>query len=239
MNPTSAELTKYVANVMLANRISLMNEMSELCDRVGANIEQVRVGVGADRRIGHEFLKAGLGYGGSCFPKDIQALNSFAKKQDLQLKITSSIEEVNTEQLARFARKIISFALESDSKCVTLWGASFKPETNDLRESPALKLTALLKQEGLKVQIYDPVCGEQLKALFQEPSITVFSDKYESLRNSSALVICTEWPEFVLADKLQIKQTLLVPVVFDGRNIFEPIEMKNLGFIYSGIGRNS
>ncbi|MBC7742937.1 MAG: UDP-glucose/GDP-mannose dehydrogenase family protein [Bdellovibrionaceae bacterium] len=238
MDPTSAELTKYAANIMLASRISLMNEISRLSERVGADIESVRRGVGSDHRIGSEFLRAGLGYGGSCFPKDTEALVSIAKSYGEEFNLTRAVADVNVTQIQRFAQKIITHAKENKLNTLSLWGVTFKPLSNDLREAPALKVISRLLESGLKLQIFDPVAGSDLAGLFgNNPLVTIYPNQYECLKNSDALVIMTEWDEFARPNFEHMKLLLRTATIFDGRNIYDPIEMRKLQFSYFSIGR--
>ncbi len=239
MDPTSAELTKYAANTMLASRISLMNEFSQICEEVGADIDCLRIGIGADPRIGSQFLKAGIGYGGSCFPKDIDALIQMAASQNISVPMTKAIRTANQSQLNSFAEKIKSYFLGKESeKIICLWGASFKPETNDLREAPALKLVQLLLDDGFKIQIFDPVSANQLEQIFKmNDLVKIYDNQYSALIDSYALIVATEWPQFIGADLVQIKNNLRSPVIFDGRNIFTKSQMENNQFKHFPIGR--
>lgn len=239
MDPTSAELTKYAANAMLASRVSLMNEFSKICEKVGADIDCLRTGIGADQRIGTQFLKAGIGYGGSCFPKDIDALIQFAECQNVEVPLTKAIRSANDHQLMDFKNKIVShFSSRELEKRVAIWGASFKPETNDLREAPALKLVQGLLVEGFAIQIYDPVSQPALKLCFKdEPKVQVFENQYQALSKAEALIIATEWPQFIGADLAHVKQKLNSAVIFDGRNIFSKAQMEKHQFMHYPVGR--
>lgn len=236
MDSTTAELTKYAANIFLAARISLINEFSRICEKTGADIQTLKLGLSLDPRIGKEFLNSGLGYGGSCFPKDIDALLSHATELKENLKITQAVKETNDLQIENFAKKIITKL--SGKKTISIWGASFKPDTDDLREAPALKLMDLLLKEGLKIKVYDPKAGLSLQKIFLgNSSVCVSESSYAALEKSDALVIATEWSEFQQCDLSKVKSLLNNPIIFDGRNIFSPHKMKDLGFNYHSIGR--
>lgn len=238
MNSVSAEMTKYAANIFLAARVSLINEFSRVCEKNGADIHMIKNGLGADKRIGSEFLNAGLGYGGSCFPKDIEAYLHYSLNLNEDLKITKSVKETNALQIYKFTEKIISCLKNNFYKKVCLWGASFKPETDDLRGSPSLKIISALIENGFTVNIFDPEAHNSLKALFNNrKEIFIYTDKYEALAQTEALIIATEWSEFISCDLSQVKHAMLQPNVFDGRNIFDPENMKSLGFNYVGVGR--
>lgn len=241
MDVRSAELTKYAANAMLATKISFINEIANLCERVGADISKVRVGIGADRRIGYSFIYPGLGYGGSCFPKDIRALIATAEECSCEIRIIRAVEEVNRHQrnlLAEKIRKHYSGNGGIDKKTAAVWGLAFKPNTNDVRESPALEVIRSLLESGIFVHAYDPEAIEQAKkALGEDPRITYFNNAYEALKGADFLVLTTEWHLFRNPDFGKIKELLNQPVVFDGRNQYEPIEMKARGFSYFSIGR--
>lgn len=250
MNASSAEMTKYASNVFLAARISLMNELANLCLHSHANIESVANGVGLDSRIGPHFLKAGLGYGGSCFPKDLAALQFYAQKYDLQTPMMTAIQKTNDEQVLKFTKKIVTRLSQLNSsqtknQIVTVWGLAFKPDTNDIREAPALKILEALLQNHFHVQIYDPTCNEKVIQYFQQHKKTnahllkSFLNPYEALEKSQALIIATEWHSFIEADLELIKEQMSTPLIFDGRNIYQPILMKKWGFEYYSIGRPS
>jgi UDPglucose 6-dehydrogenase len=240
MDPESAEVTKYAANAMLASRISFMNEIARLCERVGADVSQVRRAVGADRRIGHAFLFPGAGYGGSCFPKDIRALARTARDAGLELRIVEATEAVNEEQKLFLLSKIRRY-FEGDLKDKTLavWGLAFKPRTDDMREAPSLSLIRGLVREGARVRAFDPEAMKEAKAQLQDVDgrVTYCRKSYEACDGADALVLVTEWNEFREPDFDRIKKLLCRPVVFDGRNIYNPEALKALGFDYFGIGR--
>jgi UDPglucose 6-dehydrogenase len=241
MDVPSAEMTKYAANAMLATRISFMNELSILCEKVGADISSVRVGMGTDSRIGLSFLFPGIGYGGSCFPKDVQALIRTAEDNGVNLKVAKAVEEVNARQKHVLVNKVCSY-FGGDSgvagKTFAVWGLAFKPKTDDTREAPALVVINELVKRGAKIQAHDPEAVETFKARMGDNSaVTYANNNYEVLENSDALLICTEWSSYRQPNFAKIKELLKTPVIFDGRNIFEPDNMKEKGFNYYPIGR--
>jgi UDPglucose 6-dehydrogenase len=240
MDPESAELTKYAANAMLASRISFMNEIARLCERVGADVSHVRRAVGADRRIGHAFLFPGVGYGGSCFPKDIRALARTAREAGLELRIVEATETVNEEQKLFLLTKIREhFDFDLKGRIVAVWGLSFKPRTDDMREAPALSLIRGLVRDGARVQAYDPEATKEAEAQLEDVDghVTYCRKSYEACDGADALVLVTEWNEFREPDFERVQKLLRQPVVFDGRNIYNPETLKELGFTYFGVGR--
>ena len=236
MELESAEMTKYVANCMLATKISFINEMANLCERVGADINQVRRGIGHDQRIGFSFLFPGAGYGGSCFPKDVSALISVAKSQQMEPSILNAVDQVNTAQKRVLFEKVNHY-FEGDlqGKTFAIWGLAFKPKTDDIREAPSLVLIDQLLQAGAKLNVHDPVAMENVKTLYCD-QLAYFDHHYDTLPGADALIIVTEWNEFRHADFDYIRHKLLNPVIFDGRNLYEPEKMKQKGFVYVGIG---
>ncbi len=239
MSITSAELTKYAANAMLATRISFMNELANFCETVGADIEEVRRGIGTDKRIGPAFLYAGVGYGGSCFPKDVKALIRSAKEKGKDLTILQAVEEVNINQKYNFLKKILKhFDDKITDKTFAIWGLSFKPHTDDIREAPAIEIIKELTKKGAKVRAFDPVAMDNTKPLFDDdPNVCFADDEYNALEGADALVLVTEWPQFRKPDWERVKELLAAPVVFDGRNQYDPGKMKQMGFEYFGVGR--
>lgn len=247
MDVRSAEFTKYAANAMLATRISFMNEMSNLADLVGADIEAVRRGIGSDPRIGYHFLYAGVGYGGSCFPKDVQALIRSASEHDHGLRILDAVEAVNDEQKNVLPHKIESrYGADLTGRTFAVWGLAFKPNTDDMREAPSRRLIAALLARGATVRAYDPVALDEAKRVFaldlaeQAPlaaRLHFVDSKDAALAGADALVIVTEWKEFKSPDFARLKTELKEPVVFDGRNLYEPDTMAEQGFDYYCIGR--
>jgi UDPglucose 6-dehydrogenase len=249
MDVRSAEFTKYAANTMLATRISFMNELANLAERVGVDIESVRKGIGSDPRIGYSFLYAGTGYGGSCFPKDIQSLLSTARMNGYGLKILEAVESVNQSQKSILLRKITSrFGGDLKGKTFALWGLAFKPNTDDMRDAPSREIVAGLIEVGAKIQAYDPVAMvEAQKVLAADlmrlglslEQLTFVERPMDALMGAEALVIATEWKAFKAPDFELIKSTLKQPLIFDGRNLYEPSEMRAMGIEYCGIGRGS
>jgi UDPglucose 6-dehydrogenase len=237
MDERSAEMTKYAANSFLATKISFMNEIARLCERVGANVDQVRLGIGSDERIGKRFLFPGLGYGGSCFPKDVQALVHTANQNEYDFKILQAVMEVNQSQKAFFAQKILHF-FQGDlkGKRIALWGLAFKPDTDDIREAPALDLIDTLLEAGAEIVAFDPEAMPNVKQVLGD-AIGYAESAYSALDQADALVVATEWAVFRNLNMDEIKNRLKAPVVFDGRNIFQPGKMKTLGFQYFSIGR--
>ncbi len=239
MDVRSAELTKYAANAMLATRISFMNELALLAERVGADIESVRKGIGSDPRIGYQFLYPGIGYGGSCFPKDVQALQRTATSSGMTLKLLDAVERVNYAQKHVITEKIVKrFGENLTGKTIALWGLAFKPNTDDMREAPSLVLIEDLTHRGAKVVAFDPVAMHEAQKLVGSNSqVTFASDAQSALAGADALAIVTEWKTFRAPDFSAIKAALKAPVIFDGRNLYEPETMKELGYEYYPIGR--
>jgi len=237
MDERSAEMTKYAANSFLATKISFMNEVANLCEIVGANVDNVRIGMAPDDRIGRRFLFAGVGYGGSCFPKDVLALHKTSKDNDYDFKILDAVIKVNHEQRVRFYQKINDhFNGELQGMEIALWGLAFKPETDDIREAPALYIIDKLLEAGAKVKAYDPEAMDNVKALYGN-RIEFCDTMYDTLEASDFLVIVTEWSAFRQPDFDKIKDTLKLPLVFDGRNLYDKERMKELGIVYQSIGR--
>jgi UDPglucose 6-dehydrogenase len=239
MDIVSAEMAKYAANSMLATKISFMNDIANLCEIVGADINQVRKGIGSDSRIGNKFIYPGIGYGGSCFPKDVQALIKTAVGFNYDLRVLKAVEAVNNDQKLVLFNKIIKFFNgDINGKTIALWGLSFKPQTDDMREAPSLVIVKKLLEAGAKVKAYDPVAINEAKHHFGE-TITYVEDQYETLIDADCLAILTEWPEFKFPNFKIVQKLLNTPAVFDGRNIYDKNEMKELGFDYFCIGVNT
>ena len=236
MDCASAELSKYAANAMLAARISFMNEVANVCELVGADVDHVRKAMGADRRIGTAFLFPGVGYGGSCFPKDVQAMIRFANDKSYQFKILESVETVNKAQKTRLFTKIKKHFGALKGKTVAVWGLAFKPRTDDMREAPAVPLIEALLAAGATVQAYDPEAIKVARSIFGN-RITYAASNYDALKGADCLAIVTEWNEFRRPDFTRMRSLMRSAVVFDGRNIFTPDEMKQSGFTYYSIGR--
>lgn len=239
MDPPSAELTKYAANVMLATKISLMNELAGLAECVGADIEQVRRGIGADPRIGYSFIYPGCGYGGSCFPKDVRALEYSARQHDFDAPLLTAVEAVNNRQKQILEKKLVAVLGEDlKGKKIAIWGLAFKPNTDDLREAPSRALIAGIMKRGGTVQAYDPVAMDEVRRVYaSEPALTLCADPYAACEGADALVICTEWQEFRSPDFVEMRRLLRQAVIVDGRNIYEPTVLRAEGFVYSAIGR--
>lgn len=239
MDVRSAELTKYAANCMLATKISFMNEMANLAEILGADIEMVRQGIGSDPRIGYQFLYAGVGYGGSCFPKDVQALIRTADSIDFDAKVLKAVETRNNEQKSVLFKKILKhFNGELHGKTFALWGLSFKPNTDDMREAPSRVLMESLWEAGAKVQAYDPEAMEETQRIYgSRDDLSLCGTKESALKGAHALVIVTEWQEFKAPDFELIKQHLIMPLIFDGRNLFEVKRMDKKNITYYSIGR--
>lgn len=236
MDIVSAEMTKYAANSMLATKISFINEIANLCEIVGADINKVRKGIGSDSRIGQKFLYAGIGYGGSCFPKDVQALIKTANGYNYDLRVLKAVEEVNKDQKLVLFNKIMNyFKGEIKGKTIALWGLSFKPQTDDMREAPSLSIVKNLLEAGAVVKAYDPIAINEAKHHFGD-TILYYEDQYETLIDADALAILTEWPEFKFPNFKIVQKLLNTSVIFDGRNIYDREEMKESGFDYFCIG---
>jgi len=236
MDIPSAEMTKYAANSMLATKISFMNDIANLCEIMGADVNMVRKGIGSDTRIGTKFIYPGIGYGGSCFPKDVKALIKTADENGYSMRVLKAVEDVNDDQKSVLFNKLMKYFNNNISgKQIALWGLSFKPQTDDMREAPSLVLIDKIIEAGAKVKAYDPVAMHESKRRIGD-RIKYASDMYDALKNSDCLLIATEWSEFRLPDFLQIKKLLKTPVIFDGRNIYNLTEMKESGFDYFCIG---
>jgi UDPglucose 6-dehydrogenase len=236
MDCASAELTKYAANAMLATRISFMNEVANVCEAVGADVDEVRRAIGSDKRIGASFLFPGVGYGGSCFPKDVKAMVHFASENDYDFKILKAVEAVNNAQKTRLAAKIKKHFGALKGKTVAVWGLAFKPRTDDMREAPSIPLIKSLVAEGATVQAYDPEATKVAKGIFGN-HVTYATKNYDALKGADCLVIVTEWSEFRRPDFEKMRKLMRSPVIFDGRNLFTPEQMKQSGFTYYSIGR--
>jgi UDPglucose 6-dehydrogenase len=239
MDIASAEMTKYAANAMLATRVSFMNEIANLCDKVGACIDDVRIGMGTDSRIGMSFLFPGIGYGGSCFPKDVQALIKTGKDNGIILHLATACETVNSAQKETLVNKMLGFYGNNlRGKTFAVWGLAFKPKTDDVREAPALVVCSRLIEAGATIQAFDPEAMVTFSEYFGEnDAISYLKTNYEALSGADALVICTEWNEFRRPNLDRVKELLKEPLVFDGRNIFSPDEMREKGFTYFSVGR--
>jgi UDPglucose 6-dehydrogenase len=239
MDARSSELTKYAANAFLATKITFMNEIANLCEKVGANVDMIRIGIGSDSRIGKRFLFAGIGYGGSCFPKDVQALSMTADEFGYDFKVLDSVMQVNDVQRIVIVEKIRAYFGESlKGKKIALWGLAFKPDTDDIREAPALYIIDALIALGAVISAYDPEAMNNVKKLIGD-RITYVNDPYETLDNADALLIATEWSVFRTPDFAEVAKRMRSKVIFDGRNLYEPAKMQELGFYYNSIGRTT
>jgi UDPglucose 6-dehydrogenase len=241
MDTASAELSKYAANSILATRISFMNEIANVCELVGADVDEVRKAVGADRRIGKSFLFPGVGYGGSCFPKDVKALLKSAADEGYEFKILKAVEAVNELQKSRLVEKMeqhFDAAKGLRGKTIALWGLAFKPRTDDMRDAPAISIIERLLKAGATVRAYDPEAGPTARRLF-DGRIALCERSYDALSGADALAIVTEWNEFREPDFAKMRSLMRAPVVFDGRNIYSPEQMRTLGFTYFSIGRQA
>jgi UDPglucose 6-dehydrogenase len=236
MDQASAELTKYAANAMLASRISFMNEIANYCDRVGADVRQVRLGIGTDSRIGPSFLFPGVGYGGSCFPKDVKALLHMGQAAGVPLPVIEATERTNAAQKGILVPRIEAHLGGLAGKRVAVWGLAFKPRTDDMREAPAITVIEGLVARGAEVRAYDPKAEPQARRVFGD-RITLCGRAYEAVQDADALVVVTEWNEFREPDFARIRSLMRNPAIFDGRNIYDPGVLRKLGFHYEGIGR--
>ena len=240
MDLRSAEMTKYAANAMLATKISFMNEIANICEKVGADANQVRIGIGSDQRIGYSFIYPGAGYGGSCFPKDVKALTKIAKENGYTAQLITAVEEVNDAQKLVIAQKIVTrFGEDLTGFTFGIWGLAFKPGTDDMREAPAIYVIQELVKRGAKIKAYDPKAMDEAKAHYLKgvQEITYADSKYEVLKDSDALVLLTEWKEFRSPDFEEIKTQLKTPVIFDGRNQYIAYDLENKGLEYYRIGK--
>ncbi len=241
MDERSAELTKYAANSLLATKISFMNEIANLCDILGADVEMVRKGIGTDGRIGPHFIYPGTGYGGSCFPKDVQAIIKIAKEHGMELKIVPAVEDVNLRQKTILLNKIkLYFKNDLLGKTFAMWGLAFKPKTDDMREAPAIEMIKALNAHGAKVHAHDPEALHAAERIFKDrigKDLSLFENRYDAIAGADGLIIMTEWNTFREPDFNLIKEKLKTPVIFDGRNLFAPARMKTLNIDYFSIGR--
>ena len=236
MDCASAELSKYAANALLATRISFMNEVANVCEAFGADVDEVRKAIGSDRRIGTSFLFPGVGYGGSCFPKDVKAILKFAVDKGYEFEILKAVEAVNQRQKGRLVAKMQAHLGDLAGKTIALWGLAFKPRTDDMREAPAITIVDLLLRAGAKVQAYDPEATRVAKGIFGT-KVQLAEKSYDALKGADALAVVTEWNEFREPDFARMRKLMRAPVVFDGRNIYSPEQMRAQGFTYVSIGR--
>ena len=231
----SAEMIKYASNAMLATRISFMNEIAQLCEKVGADVKSVAKGVGLDNRIGPRFLQAGMGYGGSCFPKDVKALSELMKQNKVKDKLLSAVNTINEDQRKFIFQKIKKLISPLKGKSIAVWGLAFKPKTDDIREAPSIDIIRELQKSGAKIRAFDPVAKINAKKVLK--GVTFCSDPYSTVKGCDALLVATEWNEFRVLDFEHVKRLLKQPNIIDGRNIYEPDEMRKAGFNYLGVGR--
>lgn len=242
MDIRSAEMTKYVANAMLATKISFMNEIANICELVGADVNQVRIGIGSDSRIGYSFIYPGSGYGGSCFPKDVKALKKIAEDKGYTASLIASVENVNDRQKLVIAEKVISrFGEDLSGKTFALWGLAFKPGTDDMREAPSIYIIKELVKRGARVKAYDPKAMHEAQSFYLKdtPHISYFNSKYETLAEANAMILLTEWKEFRSPDFEELKLKLVDPVIFDGRNQYSHLRLESKGFEYYQIGKKA
>ena len=240
MDIRSAEMTKYAANAMLATKISFMNEIANICEKVGADANQVRIGIGSDQRIGYSFIYPGVGYGGACFPKDVKALTKIAKNNNYTAQLITAVEKVNNEQKLVIAQKIITrFGEDLTGFVFGVWGLAFKPGTDDMREAPSINTIKELVKRGAKIKAYDPKAVDQAKEHYLKgiENITYMASKYEVLKDSVALILLTEWKEFRSPDFKELKNQMKNPIIFDGRNQYIAYDLENKGFEYYRIGK--
>ncbi len=239
MDLRSAELTKYAANAMLATRISFMNEMATLCERLGADVDQVRRGIGSDRRIGHPFLFPGVGFGGSCFPKDVRAVMTMARQIGLDFDLLRSVERVNERQKRWLVDKATRHFGSLAGKTLAVWGLAFKPKTDDMREAPAITVIEGLLASGARVRVHDPVAAEVARGIFAGRGVELVAEPYQAAEGADALLLVTEWNEFRQPDLARLKRIMRAPVLLDGRNVWDAAKMRAAGFTYYGVGRSA
>ncbi|MEJ7555454.1 MAG: UDP-glucose/GDP-mannose dehydrogenase family protein [Aquificaceae bacterium] len=237
-DPATAELIKHASNSFLAMKISFINMVADLCEKTGADIKLVADGMGYDKRIGRDFLNAGIGYGGSCFPKDVKAFIRIAQDYGLDFGLLREVDRINQERPVKFVEKVKRVLWSVKGKKLAVWGLAFKPNTDDIREAPSIKIVDMLLREGAKLSLYDPKAMENFKLLFPEgKGISYAKDLYSAVENAEALLILTEWEEFKKADLKRVKSLMALPIIVDGRNVYEPPEVRALGFEYYPVGR--
>ncbi|MEJ7622180.1 MAG: UDP-glucose/GDP-mannose dehydrogenase family protein [Aquificaceae bacterium] len=237
-DPATAELIKHASNSFLAMKISFINMVADLCEKTGADIKLVADGMGYDKRIGRDFLNAGIGYGGSCFPKDVKAFIRIAQDYGLDFGLLREVDRINQERPVKFVEKVKRVLWSVKDKKLAVWGLAFKPNTDDIREAPSIKIVDMLLREGAKLSLYDPKAMENFKLLFPEgKGISYAKDPYSAVENAEALLILTEWEEFKKADLKRVKSLMALPIIVDGRNVYEPPEVRALGFEYYPVGR--
>lgn len=237
MDIKSAEMTKYAANAFMATKISFINEIANLCEILGADVANVRKGIASDSRIGGQFLFPGVGYGGSCLPKDVKIVNHTAKQSGYDATIFETVNKINEKQKTIIVNKVLNYFKEQNNLTIAIWGLSFKPQTDDIREAPSIEIIKALTEKGYKINAYDPEAVNNTRNLLGENNITYFDNMYDALENADAMILVTEWMQFRRPDFDKIKSLLKKPVIFDGRNQYEPLNMKKMGFDYFCIGR--
>jgi UDPglucose 6-dehydrogenase len=236
-DPATSELIKHASNSFLAMKISYINMVADLCEKVGADVRLVAEGMGYDKRIGREFLRAGIGWGGSCFPKDIKAFIKMAKDHGVDFSLLEEVDKINQRRAVQFVEKVRSVLWSLKDKTLAVWGLSFKPNTDDIREAPSLRLVPMLLKEGARLKLYDPKAMENFKKLYPPgKDLDYAPDMYSAVEGASALLIFTEWEEFQRADLSRVKELMELPIIIDGRNIYEPDAVRGLGFEYYGVG---
>jgi UDPglucose 6-dehydrogenase len=236
MDPTSAELSKYAANAMLATRISFMNEVANVCERYGADVDKVRQAIAADKRIGPAFLFSGIGYGGSCFPKDVKAIVRFSADRKYRFRTLEAVEAVNERQKERLVEKLVAHFTSLKGRTIAVWGLAFKPRTDDMREAPAIPIIKGILARGGRVRAFDPEARDTARRIFKS-RITYARSAYDAVKGADALLLVTEWNEFREPDFDRIKRLMKTPVILDGRNLYDPRQIRALGFTYGSIGR--
>lgn len=239
MSTKSAEITKYASNSFLATKISFINEIANFCEKAGGDVKEVALGMGLDDRIGSRFLYAGIGYGGSCFPKDVQALTKTGKKYGYDFKILDSVEAVNKSQKKKLFKKLLELIPNLEGKTIAIFGLAFKPKTDDMRDAPSIKVVKKLQAEGAYIRAFDPVAMENAKKYFSKVNLTYAKNPLDAAKNADAVIVMTEWDAFRSIELEALKKAMKGNIVIDGRNIYEPKEMKKHSFIYSSIGRKS
>ena len=235
----TAEIIKHASNAFLAMKISFINMISDLCEATGADVELVAKAMGMDRRIGKQFLRAGIGYGGSCFPKDVKALYYVGKQYGLNFELLKNVHEINESRIDVLMKHLKNALWNLKDKNIVIWGLSFKPNTDDIRETPSLKVVKRILDEGGKLTLYDPVAMDNMKKVYPEnhPYIVYARDMYDAVKDKEALVILTEWDVFKQADLQKVKELMLTPIIVDGRNIYKPRKVRKMGFEYYPMGR--
>jgi UDPglucose 6-dehydrogenase len=233
----TAEMIKYASNAFLATRISFINEIASICDRLGADVKQVALGMGYDKRIGHAFLDAGIGWGGSCFPKDVKALAHMAAIHGTHPQLLRAVMDINQDQRRKIIQKLRELLGGLDEKTIGILGLSFKPNTDDIREAPSLEVIHLLQAEGARIRAYDPAAMDNARRIL--PDVILCDSAYEAVRGADALVLVTEWNEFKHLDLLKLRELMHQPILVDGRNVYDPAAMREAGFTYWGVGRGT